>query len=80
MKQLEKYWKYIIATFVICMFLKPILCFLILGSLLIYSGFEELKFLKKIEHKLTFIVKNINFLIAALTGIVAISSLFKMYF
>ncbi len=49
MKQLEKYWKYIIATFVICMFLKPILCFLILGSLLIYSGFEELKFLKKID-------------------------------
>ena len=49
MKLLEKYWKYIIATFVICMFLKPILCFLILGSLLLYSGFEELKFLKKIE-------------------------------
>ena len=38
------------------------------------------KFFKKIEHKLTFIVKNINFLIAALTGIVAISSLYKMYF
>jgi threonine/homoserine/homoserine lactone efflux protein len=38
------------------------------------------KFFKKIEHKLTFIVKNINFLIAALTGIVAISSLYKMCF
>ena len=33
-----------------------------------------------IEHKLTFIVQNINFLIAALTGIVAISSVYKMYF
>ena len=38
------------------------------------------KFFKKIEHKLTFIVQNINFLIAALTGIVAISSIYKMYF
>lgn len=38
------------------------------------------KFFKKIEHKLTFIVQNINFLIALLTGIVAVSSLYKMYF
>ena len=38
------------------------------------------KFFKLIEHKLTFIVQNINFLIAALTGIVAISSVYKMYF
>jgi len=38
------------------------------------------KFFKLIEHKLTFIVQNINFLIAALTGIVAISSIYKMYF
>ncbi len=38
------------------------------------------KFFKLIEHKLTFIVKNINFLIAFLTGIVAVSSLYKMYF
>jgi len=38
------------------------------------------RFFKLIEHKLTFIVKNINFLIAALTGFVAISSLYKMYF
>lgn len=36
------------------------------------------RFFKKIEHKLTFIVQNINFLIAALTGIVAISSLYRM--
>lgn len=38
------------------------------------------KFFKRIEHKLTFIVKNINFLIAAITGIIAISSIYKMYF
>lgn len=38
------------------------------------------KFFKLIEHKLTFIVKNINFLIAALTGFVALSSVYKMYF
>jgi threonine/homoserine/homoserine lactone efflux protein len=38
------------------------------------------RFFKLIEHQLTFIVKNINFLIAALTGFVALSSLYKMYF
>ena len=38
------------------------------------------KFFKLIEHKLTFIVQNINFLIAALTGIVAVSSLYKIFF
>ncbi|MCL9768815.1 LysE family transporter [Flavobacterium sp. HXWNR69] len=38
------------------------------------------KFFKKIEHRLTFIVQNINFLIAILTGVVAISSLYKMFF
>ncbi|MCK6608401.1 MAG: LysE family transporter [Flavobacterium sp.] len=38
------------------------------------------KFFKLIEHKLAFIVQNINFLIAALTGIVAVSSLYKMFF
>jgi threonine/homoserine/homoserine lactone efflux protein len=37
-------------------------------------------FFKKIEHKLVFLVKNINFLIAFLPGLVAISSLYKMYF
>lgn len=37
-------------------------------------------YFKKIEHKLFFIVQNINFLIALLTGLVAISSLYKMYF
>lgn len=34
---------------------------------------------KKVEHKVTFITNNINFLIAAVTGIVAITSLYKMF-
>lgn len=37
------------------------------------------KYFRLVEHKLTFIVKNINFLIAALTGFVAVSSLIKMF-
>lgn len=37
-------------------------------------------YFKKIEHKLSFIVQNINFFIAFLTGLVAISSFYKMYF
>lgn len=37
-------------------------------------------YFKKIEHKFSFIVQNINFLIALLTGLVAISSFYKMYF
>lgn len=34
---------------------------------------------KKVEHKVSFITNNINFLIAAITGIVAITSLYKMF-
>lgn len=37
-------------------------------------------YFKKIEHKLSFIVQNINFFIAFLTGIVALSSVYKIYF
>lgn len=33
---------------------------------------------KKIEHKVSFISNNINFLIAAITGLVAISSMYKL--
>ena len=47
------------------------------GTYLVF--FLYAKFFKKIEHKLTFIVQNINFLIATLTGIVAVSSICKMY-
>ena len=49
MKLIEKHSIFILIAFVICMFLKPILCFLILGSAVLYLGFEELKFLKKID-------------------------------
>jgi threonine/homoserine/homoserine lactone efflux protein len=48
------------------------------GSYLVFYLYA--KFFKKIEHKLSFIVNNINFLIATLTGIVAISSVYKLYF
>ena len=37
-------------------------------------------FFKKVEHKLVFIVKNMNFFIAFLTGLVAVSSIYKIYF
>jgi threonine/homoserine/homoserine lactone efflux protein len=37
-------------------------------------------FFKKIEYKLVFIVKNMNFFIAFLTGLVAVSSIYKIYF
>lgn len=48
-----------------------------IGTYLVFYLYA--KFFKLIEHRLTFIVKNINFLIAALTGFVAISSLIKMF-
>ena len=34
---------------------------------------------KKVEHKVAFLINNINFFIAAVTGLVAISSLYKMF-
>lgn len=34
---------------------------------------------KKVEHKVGFITDNINFLIAAITGIVAVSSIYQMF-
>jgi threonine/homoserine/homoserine lactone efflux protein len=49
-----------------------------LGTYVVFYWYAV--FFKKIEHKLVFLVKNINFLIAFLTGLVAISSLYKMYF
>lgn len=49
-----------------------------LGTYVVFYWYAV--FFKKIEHKLVFLVKNINFLIAFLTGLVALSSLYKMYF
>lgn len=48
-----------------------------IGTYLVFYLYA--KFFKLIEHRLSFIVKNINFLIAALTGFAAISSLIKMF-
>ena len=61
------------------------LLFIVLFSISAASGTYFVFYLyalyfKKIEHKLSFIVQNINFFIAFLTGLVAISSLYKMYF
>ena len=47
-----------------------------LGTYFIFYLYAVL--FKKVEHKVTFITNNINFLIAAITGLVAVSSLYKM--
>src|SRR3712207_3395557 len=48
MDLIKKYWIVIVATFGLCMFIKPALCFLILGALVSYIGFAAVIFLKKI--------------------------------
>jgi hypothetical protein len=48
MKYIAKYWLYIFITFVIAMFVKPILCAFILGSLFFYIGIATILFLRKI--------------------------------
>lgn len=47
-----------------------------LGTLLVFQIYASL--FKKIEGKVGFLIRNINFIIAAITGIVAISSIYKM--
>ena len=48
METIKKYWIAIVLTFGLFMFVKPALCFLILGTLLAYIGFTAVVFLKKI--------------------------------
>ena len=48
MDLIKRYWIVIIVTFGLCMFIKPALCFLILGTLISYIGFAAILFLKKI--------------------------------
>ena len=48
MDLIKKYWIAIVVTFGLCMFIKPALCFLILGALISYIGFAAVIFLKKI--------------------------------
>ena len=49
MELIKKYWKAIVVTFGVCMFIKPALCFLILGTIISYAGFTAVTFLKKIK-------------------------------
>lgn len=49
MELIKKYWIAIAVTFSICMFIKPALCFLILGTIISYAGFAAFTFLKKIK-------------------------------
>ncbi len=49
MDLIKKYWVAVVVAFWVCIFTKPILCFLILGTLLAYSGFAAVIFLKKIS-------------------------------
>jgi hypothetical protein len=48
MELIKKYWIVIVGTFGVCMFIKPALCFLILGTLISYLGLASVIFLKKI--------------------------------
>ena len=45
MKTIEKYWIAIVIIFVICMFTKPILCFIILGPIMFFIAFDYLRVL-----------------------------------
>ena len=47
-----------------------------LGTVLVFQIYASL--FKKIEGKVGFLIRNINFIIATITGIVAISSIYKM--
>ena len=51
MNFIKKYWIVIVGIFGLSVFIKPALCFLILGLLLSYLGFEAIKFLKSITKK-----------------------------
>lgn len=47
-----------------------------IGTLLVFYIYASL--FRKIEHKVGFLIRNINFFIAAITGVVAVSSLYKI--
>jgi hypothetical protein len=44
MEQIKKYWYFIVALFIFCMFYKPIFCFLLLGMILIFFSVNSLTF------------------------------------
>src|SRR5689334_4688485 len=49
MENIKKYWIAIIVTFGLCMFIKPALCFLILGAIAAYAGFLAVILLNRIS-------------------------------
>jgi hypothetical protein len=49
-KFLEKYWYYIVGLFAICMFTKPVFCFIILGSIFFYSGLDYYRVFRIIKN------------------------------
>jgi hypothetical protein len=49
MDLIKKYWIAFVVTFGVCMFVKPSLCPLILGTLVSYMGFKAVIFLTKIS-------------------------------
>jgi hypothetical protein len=51
MKKIEKYWIAIVIIFGISMFIKPIVCFLILGLLATFFGVSSIYTLKNIQKK-----------------------------
>ena len=51
MNFIKKYAVLIVIAFVICIFIKPALCFLILGSLVSCVGFATIIFLQKIKKR-----------------------------
>jgi hypothetical protein len=51
MNLIKKYWIFFVLIFVAAMFTKPELCFLIMGSLVAYIGFEAIVTLRRITKK-----------------------------
>ena len=51
MNFIKKYWIVIAIVFVLSMFIKPALCFLILGSIISYIGIEAILFLRAIRKR-----------------------------
>ena len=51
MNQIRKNWTIILIAFTFFMFIKPALCFFIVGSLAFYMGTIAIRFLKKIQDK-----------------------------
>jgi hypothetical protein len=49
MEIIKKYWIAIVVVFGLCMFIKPALCALIIGTLISYMGFAAVIFLKRIS-------------------------------